>query len=129
MCQATPSTPAPPNSNSAKGRKPFGQASPKSLPRPIAYSLKSLGHEKRLCAVHHARFLSYKLSCITGNDSSRTCIRTQTIPTNRTNREEPMAIFREEMHIPELTKGSSKFGRGESNPVLPPTQYKPNFGT
>ncbi|KAJ7442356.1 hypothetical protein B0H11DRAFT_1932399 [Mycena galericulata] len=33
-----------------------------------------------------------------------------------------MAIFREEMHIPELTKGSSKFGRGESNPVLPPTQ-------
>ncbi|KAJ7112581.1 hypothetical protein C8R44DRAFT_741661 [Mycena epipterygia] len=28
ISQATPSTPAPPNSNSAKGRKPFGQAIP-----------------------------------------------------------------------------------------------------
>ncbi|KAJ7489684.1 hypothetical protein B0H11DRAFT_1912688 [Mycena galericulata] len=41
--QATPSTPAPPNSNSAKGRKPFGQASPKSLMRGVTAMTLGVG--------------------------------------------------------------------------------------
>ncbi|KAJ7087019.1 hypothetical protein C8R44DRAFT_752424 [Mycena epipterygia] len=45
--QATPSTPAPPNSNSAKGRKPFGQAIPTGV-SPRSTSPRVTGFLSRL---------------------------------------------------------------------------------